>query len=127
MTIKVSRRIRRVGQGKTVQGGAGWPVVLAKMEPSTSRVSLVAGGFNAAASGVPREYLANSARIREAVGEEVCTPPLSNHWKKGKDFCRTYLGRDPCGATGLGWIGRSALWAIRASPELYEAKIQPFN
>jgi len=49
MTIKVGKRVRRVGQAKTDQDGAGWPVVLAKLEPSTSRASQVVGGFDAAA------------------------------------------------------------------------------
>ena len=69
MPMKVSRRVRKVGQDKTGQGGAGWPVALAKMEPPNSRVSLVAGGFNAADSVVLREYFANSPPIPKAVLE----------------------------------------------------------
>jgi hypothetical protein len=73
MPMKVSRRVRKVGQDKTGQGGAGWPVALAKMEPPNLRVSLVAGGFNAADSVVPREYFANPPPFRRLLEVNMIT------------------------------------------------------
>jgi hypothetical protein len=99
----------RVGQGKTNQGGAAWPVASAEMEPLTPKGSLETGGVD-----LP------------AVGEEVCTRFLPKPLEeKVKLFLQDRPATQPqWGNRPGGWVCYPPLWPLGATLSFWAKNIR---